>query len=113
VSEVDVWRRLDLDAGDAIAVRVPKEQYTRELGEELDRMREQGIRIVAFTDEVELRVIKDFHSYLLQFHHPLSIVQIEQIRSDWLAAFPNAPVAILAGEATISESESEDNLDTL
>jgi hypothetical protein len=104
--------KLTPSEGDVIAVKVPPHWDKQELWEVISEIREKGIQIVAFTEEVELSVIKDHHSYLLQIPTPLSEERMGRIRAEWEKYFPKAPLMVVSGPATLVE-EPPSEVDTL
>jgi len=96
--------KLTPSEGDVIAVKVPPHWDKADLWDIISEIRERGIQIVAFTEDVELTVIKDFHSYLLQVPEPLSTEQMDRIRREWQQYFPKAPIMVQSGGSTLLES---------
>jgi hypothetical protein len=102
--------------GDVIAIKVPKTWDHREMWETLKEIREQGIQIVAFTDDVELTVIKDYHQYLLTVPYHLTEAQIERIKNEWGEYFPKAHLMVQAGGSTlvdVTPPDATDDISTL
>lgn len=100
-------QKLSPSEGDVIAIKVPSSWDHREMWETLKEIREQGIQIVAFTDDVTLTVIKDFHHYLLEVPSPLSIEQIEKIKAEWSEYFPKAHLMVQAGGSSLVDAPPE------
>lgn len=108
--------KLDPKEGDVIAVKVPQHWDRTELWDVIGQIREKGIQIVAFTDDVTLSVIKDTCSYLLQIPMSLPQESVEKIKEEWRSNFPNAPIMVVSGTAGLIESpkpEEPEGLDTL
>lgn len=105
--------RIDPQDGDVIAVKVPGHWDRNEMWEVLNEIRDRGIQIVAFTEDVTLNVIKDSHSYLLQIPTHLPKEQCERIKKEWQVHFPNAPIMVVSGPTVLVEAEPEDDVDTL
>lgn len=105
--------------GDVIAVKVPSHWDRTEMWDVINGIKDQGIKIVAFTDDVELEVIKDDHQYVLMVPHHLSETQQQRIKDEWVESFPKAPLKIYSGEGTLVDegpvngSEPAPGMDTL
>lgn len=105
--------KVEPQEGDVIAVKVPSYWDKAELWEVINAIREKGIQIVAFTEDVTLSVIKDSYSYLLQIPTNLSQEQCARIKREWQENFPKAPIMVVSGPTVLVESEPEDDVDTL
>lgn len=90
-------QKLSPSEGDVIAVKVPRSWDQREMWETLKEIRDQGVQIVAFTDEVELSVIKDFHQYMLTIPTQLTAEQVKRIKGEWNEFFPKATLMVVSG----------------
>lgn len=94
--------------GDVIAVKVPKGWDNRQMWDALKEIRDQGIQVVAFTEDVELSVIKDNRDYLLTVDLRLTEEQIERIKAEWDSYFPKAKLMIVTGGASLTDVTPDD-----
>lgn len=104
--------KADPKAGDVIVLRAPRDYPMRELWDSLDSLQEQGIRVLAVTEDIEITQIQADGSYLITTDIALPQKQVERIVAEWRERFPDSWVMML-DRATVEEQQPDSGLDTL